>query len=166
VSVKQTASDQKLAEVTAITASPSYRELLDRLQHRIRESQTRATRVLNTELVMLYWSIGRDILAQQQEKNWGDGVIGQIAEDLRLSTGSKRGFSRRNLFYMRRFARLWPDPEKVQPLAAQIGFSWTDSPTNQTCICGTWRRPYKIIGLAANSNFRSASDYTSDKGRQ
>ena len=37
--------------------------------------------------------------------------------------GGPRGFSRRNLFYMRRFATIWPDREKVQPLSAQIG--WT-----------------------------------------
>jgi hypothetical protein len=72
---------------------------------------------------MLYWSIGRDILAQQQAAGWGDDIVGRIAEDLRADTGSARGFSRRNLFYMRRFAAIWPEPEIVQPLAAQIG--WT-----------------------------------------
>ena len=41
-------------------------ELIERLNLRIRESQARAARTLNTELVMLYWSIGRDILDQQQ----------------------------------------------------------------------------------------------------
>jgi hypothetical protein len=41
---------------------------------------------------------------------------------LRL-TGSARGFSRRNLFYMRRFAALWPECEKVPSATALIG--WT-----------------------------------------
>ena len=72
---------------------------------------------------MLYWSIGRDIVAQQEAGGWGDDVVGQIAEDLRVATGAARGFSRRNLFYMRRFAALWPDAEKVQTLSAQIGWS-------------------------------------------
>jgi hypothetical protein len=61
---------------------------------------------------MRYWSIGRDILEQQQAGGWGDDIVGRIAEDLRTDTGSTRGFSRRNLFYMRKFATLWPDPEK------------------------------------------------------
>ncbi|HEX9359192.1 MAG TPA: DUF1016 N-terminal domain-containing protein, partial [Streptosporangiaceae bacterium] len=47
--------------------------------------------------------------AQQQASQWGDGVVGRIAEDLSASTGSARGFSRRNLFYMRRFAARWPE---------------------------------------------------------
>ena len=72
---------------------------------------------------MLYWSIGRDILDQQQASGWGDDVVGRIAQDLTAGAGSARGFSRRNLFYMRRFAGLWPEPEKVQTLSAQIGWS-------------------------------------------
>jgi predicted nuclease of restriction endonuclease-like (RecB) superfamily len=85
---------------------------------------------------MLYWSIGRDILAAQQSGGWGDDIVGRIAEDLRIETGSARGFSRRNLFYMRRFAAAWPEPEKVQTLSAQLGWShhqvlldaWSEQP--------------------------------------
>jgi predicted nuclease of restriction endonuclease-like (RecB) superfamily len=112
-----------VSEVDAVIASATYRELIERLKQRIRESQARAARAVNTELVMLYWSIGREILDQQQAGGWGDDVVGRIAQDLSADTGSARGFSRRNLFYMRRFAALWPEREKVQPLAAQIG--WT-----------------------------------------
>lgn len=106
-----------------VAASAAYRELIDRLTRRIGESRGRAARVLNTELVMLYWSIGREILAEQRALGWGDDVVGRIAQDLAADTGSARGFSRRNLFYMRRFAALWPEPEKVQTMSAQIGWS-------------------------------------------
>ncbi|PZS09217.1 MAG: hypothetical protein DLM64_11090 [Solirubrobacterales bacterium] len=63
--------------------------------------------------------MGRDILGAQQAGDWGDDIVGRIAEDLRTETGSARGFSRRNLFYMRRIAALWPD----ESVMAQI--SWT-----------------------------------------
>jgi hypothetical protein len=72
---------------------------------------------------MLYWSIGRDILEQQHPSGWGDDVVGRIAADLRATTGSARGFSRRNVFHMPRFAAVWTEPEIVQPLTAQIGWS-------------------------------------------
>jgi hypothetical protein len=72
---------------------------------------------------MLYWSIGRETLDQQQAGGWGDDIVGRIAQDLAADTGSLRGFSRRNLFYMRRFAALWPEREKVPPVMAQI--AWT-----------------------------------------
>src|ERR1035441_2150633 len=63
-----------VCDVAAVGASAPYRELVERLRTRIRESQTRAARTLNTELVMLYWSIGREILGQQQASGWGDDV--------------------------------------------------------------------------------------------
>ncbi len=114
---------QGASEVDAVVASATYCELIERLKQRIRESQARAARAVNTELVMLYWSIGRDILDQQQAGGWGDDVVGRIAQDLSADTGSARGFSRRNLFYMRRFAALWPEREKVPSVMAQI--AWT-----------------------------------------
>ena len=100
-------------DVDAVTASATYRELIERLKRRIRESQARAARAVNTELVMLYWSIGREIVEEQQTSGWGDDIVGRIAQDLAADIGSPRGFSRRNLFYMRRFAALWPEREKV-----------------------------------------------------
>jgi hypothetical protein len=112
-----------ISDVDVVVASATYRELIERLKQRIRESQARAAKAVNTELVMLYWSIGREILDQQQAGGWGDDVVGRIAQDLGADTGSGRGFSRRNLFYMRRFAALWPEREKVPPVMAQI--AWT-----------------------------------------
>jgi predicted nuclease of restriction endonuclease-like (RecB) superfamily len=116
--VRDTAS-----ELDAVVGTTSYRELIERLRQRIRETQARAARALNSELFTLYWSIGHDILAQQQTGGWGDDIVGRIAQDLAADTGSARGFSRRNLFYMRRFAAAWPDGEKVPSAMAQIG--WT-----------------------------------------
>jgi hypothetical protein len=46
----------------------------------------------------------------------GDDIVGRLAQDLAADTRSPRGFSRRNPFYMRRFATMWPEREKVQPL--------------------------------------------------
>ncbi len=110
-------------DVDAVAASATYRELIERLKQRIRESQARAARAVNTELVMLYWSIGREIVEKQQTSGWGDDIVGRIAQDLAADIGSPRGFSRRNLFYMRRFAALWPEREKVPSVMAQI--AWT-----------------------------------------
>jgi hypothetical protein len=111
-------------EVAAtVAASADYRGLIERLKRRVRESQARAAQTVNRELVMLYWSIGRDILDQQQASGWGDDVVGRISEDLTADMGGARGFSRRNLFYMRRLASLWTEPEKVPPVVAQIGWS-------------------------------------------
>jgi predicted nuclease of restriction endonuclease-like (RecB) superfamily len=100
--------------------SREYQSLLTRLKQRIQGAQVRAGLAVNRELVLLYWSIGREILARQQEQGWGAKVIDALARDLRRSFPTMQGLSPRNLKYMRAFAEAWPDDAIVQQAAAQI----------------------------------------------
>jgi predicted nuclease of restriction endonuclease-like (RecB) superfamily len=70
-------------------------------------------------LIELYWSIGKTVLGRQQVEQWGSGVMGRLAEDLRAEFPEMKGLSRRNLFYMRGFATAWTDPI-VQQAVAQL----------------------------------------------
>jgi predicted nuclease of restriction endonuclease-like (RecB) superfamily len=69
---------------------------------------------------MLYWEIGRAILQKQEQKGWGAKVIDRLSYDLKQSFPDMKGFSPRNLKYMRAFASSWTDPEIVQRIIAQI----------------------------------------------
>lgn len=75
---------------------------------------------MNGVVVLLYWQIGRDILARQAQQGWGAKVIERLAQDLRAAFPDMKGFSPRNLKYMRAFAEAWPDSEFVQQAAAQL----------------------------------------------
>ncbi|MBU0501068.1 MAG: DUF1016 family protein [Gammaproteobacteria bacterium] len=97
-----------------------YADWLANLKSRIHTAQQRATLAVNRELVLLYWKIGRDILARQSEQGWGAKVIERLAQDLRAAFPDMKGFSPRNLKYMRAFAEAWPDAEFVQQAAAQL----------------------------------------------
>src|SRR5947207_2600166 len=97
-----------------------YQAFLADLKGRIEQARLRAALNVNRELVLLYWQIGSDILARQQEQGWGAKVIDQLAVDLRKSFPDMKGFSARNLKYMRAFAAAYRDAEFVQQLAAQI----------------------------------------------
>ena len=66
---------------------------------------------VNQELLKLYWQIGNDILQRQQQQGWGSKVIDQLAKDLRVAFPELKGFSARNLKYMRAFAVAWREPE-------------------------------------------------------
>ncbi|WP_369679499.1 PDDEXK nuclease domain-containing protein [Burkholderia ubonensis] len=83
-------------------------------------ARQRAAASANRELVTLYWQIGRDILERQQQRGWGAKVIDQLARDLKDAFPDMRGFSPRNLKYMRALAQAWPAPEFVQQPAAQL----------------------------------------------
>jgi len=97
-----------------------YAKLLESLKARIREAQVRAALSVNRELVTLYWHIGREILQRQQREGWGAKVIDRLALDLRREFPEMKGFSPRNLKYMRAFAEAWPEEQIVQQLVAQI----------------------------------------------
>lgn len=104
-----------------LTEPPAgYAAWLTELKTRIHTVQQRATLAVNRELVLLYWQIGRDILARQAEQGWGAKVIERLAEDLRLAFPEMKGFSRANLMYMRAFAEAWPDAEIVQQAVGQL----------------------------------------------
>jgi predicted nuclease of restriction endonuclease-like (RecB) superfamily len=115
-----------------------YAEFLRDLKQRIRNAQVRAALVVNRELVLLYWQIGRDILTRQQEHGWGAKVIDRLAVDLRHAFPEAHGFSPRNLKYMRAFAEAWPDESIVQEVLAQI--TWG----RDVCVLGSLKDPSSL----------------------
>lgn len=105
----------------ALTERPEgYSSWLADLKTRIHQAQQRATLAVNHELLLLYWQLGRDILERQAEQGWGAKVIEQLSQDLRAHFPEMKGFSARNLKYMRAFAEAWPDAEFVQEVLAQL----------------------------------------------
>ncbi|MCY7287118.1 MAG: PDDEXK nuclease domain-containing protein [Cryobacterium sp.] len=86
-----------------------YPEFLGSLKLRVSEAQVRAQRTVNTQLIELYWSIGRSILSEQDKQGWGAGVMDRLAHDLRAEFPKMTGLSRSNQFYMRAFAAAWTE---------------------------------------------------------
>jgi predicted nuclease of restriction endonuclease-like (RecB) superfamily len=97
-----------------------YPELLAELSTRIRSAQLRASFAVSRELVLLYWSIGREILVRQQTEGWGARVIDRLGADLQKEFPGVEGYSPRNLKYMRSLAEAWPDAEIVPQLVALL----------------------------------------------
>ena len=88
------------SEINPVGLTPppeGYADWLADLKGRIHTAQQRATLAVNRELVLLYWQIGRDILARQASQGWGAKVIDRLAHDLRAAFPDMKGFSPRNL---------------------------------------------------------------------
>lgn len=102
-----------------------YSEFLVELKRRIKESQLKAVISANSELILLYWDIGREILERQDKEGWGAKIIERLAVDLKNEFPDMKGFSPRNLKYMRQFSLLFPDFEFVQQAVAQIPWGHT-----------------------------------------
>ncbi|MDI6792620.1 MAG: PDDEXK nuclease domain-containing protein [bacterium] len=100
-----------------------YSALLQDIKQRIHFAQYEALKAVNKELIGLYWDIGRMIVERQQDKTWGKSVVEQLAKDLQTEFPGIKGFSGRNIWYMRNFYLCYMQNEKLQPLVAEIG--WT-----------------------------------------
>ncbi|MGH7041487.1 MAG: DUF1016 N-terminal domain-containing protein, partial [Acetobacteraceae bacterium] len=97
-----------------------YAVWLADLKARIRATRLRTALAVNSELVGLYWQIGRDIRERQAARGWGAKVVDRLAADLRAEFPDSRGFSAANLRYMRAFAAAWPDPAILQRVVGKL----------------------------------------------
>jgi len=108
----------------AVSELPSeYFDWVSDLKKRIQEERLRLIVSSNVAMVLLYWDIGQRILEKQSINGWGAKIIDRIAFDLKKSFPEMKGFSPRNLKYMRAFALAWPKREIVQQAVAQLSWS-------------------------------------------
>ncbi|WP_317616955.1 PDDEXK nuclease domain-containing protein [Arthrobacter globiformis] len=97
-----------------------YTDLLEGLKQDVRAARTTALRIINTQLIELYWSIGAAVRAQQQAQGWGSRVIKRLSEDLRAEFPDMTGLSPRNIQYMTTFAGAWAEGPIAQQGVAQL----------------------------------------------
>jgi predicted nuclease of restriction endonuclease-like (RecB) superfamily len=109
-----------------MTASPmpeDYKNLLTEVKQRIRSAQYAALKVVNQQLITLYWDIGKSIVSRQEGATWGKSVVEQLAKDLQAEFPGIAGFSSRNIWRMRDFYLTYQQNEKLPPLVAEISWS-------------------------------------------
>ncbi len=104
--------------------SDGYFEILESVKEQIKSSQYKAVLGLNREQIILYWNIGRVIL---DNSKYGNKFVENLAHDIKSEFPKSKGYSVRNLKYMRKFADFVNDFEIVQTVSAQ--FSWSHNIT-------------------------------------
>ena len=139
----------------------TYKDWKDLISEKIRKAQVKASLSVNSEMLQLYWEIGSSILFVQKHLGWGQKVIDNLSRDIKKEFSDVKGFSVRNLKYMRSFAESYPDFPIVQvPLAqsknefvqvplAQI--TWYHHITLLTKIKDIRERAFYIIETIKNS---------------
>ena len=90
------------------------------IEVKIETAKLHAALHVNSDMLSLYWSIGKDILSKQEEQGWGKQVIAQLSRDLSVRFSDDRGYSERNLGYMKQFAKEYPDYPILQVPLAKI----------------------------------------------
>lgn len=103
-----------------IITTKAYQDFIHSVKQSVVQARTLAVRKVNTGLINLYYSLGKEIFLKQKETNWGDNLIGQMEHDLKEAFPDMTGFSRRNLMYMRKLYEFFGEDEFVQQAVAQI----------------------------------------------
>lgn len=80
-----------------------YKNWLIDLKSTIKQRQIKAALAVNRELILLYWELGKQIAQKQENAKWGTGFIEQLSKDLKRAFPEMSGFSKSNLFAIKKF---------------------------------------------------------------
>ncbi len=113
-------------------ASTDYVQWLSDLKQRYRQSQIKAVVRINQSMLEFYWSLGRDIVALKAESKWGSGVLQQLSIDLQQIFPEEKGFSYRNIRYMKQWYLFYCEQvTKWQQLVAKLDDSNSQQPVGE-----------------------------------
>lgn len=92
-----------------------YLRFIDGIKEQIKNAQYKVLLNANYEQIILYWNIGQDLLLNDK---WGSKFIDILAKDIKSSMPDLKGYSARNLRYMKKFASEITDVEFLQTVSA------------------------------------------------
>ncbi len=104
----------------------NYTNLLAEIKQHIAKAQVKMLVAANQQMLWLYWSIGNKILDEQQKQGWGAKVIDRISNDISREFPKLKGFSPRNILYMKQFAEIYTP--SVINLFTDIWTNYRDNP--------------------------------------
>lgn len=85
-----------------------YLQLLAQVKEQIQIAQIKTVSAANSQMLLLYWKLGNTILQNQAQQGWGAKIIELLSADIKKELPNLKGFSVRNLKYMKAFAESYP----------------------------------------------------------
>lgn len=89
------------------------------------QAKENSFKAVNTELINLYWNIGKYISNKINSSEWGNSVVSNLSDYLKRTEPNINGFSSQNLWRMMQFFEAYNENEKLSPLVREI--SWTNN---------------------------------------
>jgi len=89
----------------------------------IKQSRVNAIKMVNAELINLYWKVGEYISNKLEHAEWGDSVVVELAKYISQKELGIRGFSDKNLWRMKQFYETYKNFPKLSPMVREL--SWT-----------------------------------------
>ena len=126
----------------------SYRDWIQEISRRFRQSQLKAAVSVNTEMLRFYWSLGRDMEVQKAAYSWGSHFYQQISEDLQDELPDVKSFSPRNLRYMHQFFKLFPGETAAETALQKAPSEIVKQPVSQLPSAGIMQQPVSQLAAA------------------
>ena len=86
-----------------ITITDEYKQFINEIITKIQKTQVALSLKVNRGLIIFYYDLGQLIFLKQQQTKWGNKFIENLAKDLKKQFPTLKGFSRTNLFYIKKF---------------------------------------------------------------
>lgn len=109
-----------MSNIQLAITDPEYKQWISNIEKRFRQQQIKAAVQVNSSKIEFYWSLGRDICEMHVEERWGESVIKQLSEDLRLAIDEAKGLTPGNLYYCKRFYSLYNQLFEKVPQLGEI----------------------------------------------
>lgn len=100
-----------------------YVDWIGELKKRFRKIQVKTAIKVNSEQLLFYWQLGRDLVNRRVEEHWGTGVVEQVSLDLRAAFPKVNGFSTTNLWNMKKWYQFYSTKlasEKLQQVVGEM----------------------------------------------
>jgi len=98
-----------------------FNRWIEELKQKIHSARRKVALSINSQLLELYWELGKEIVAKQNKSNWGSNFIENIATELKHEFPEIKGFSRRNLYAIKQWYLFYSEKfEFVPQFVAQI----------------------------------------------
>jgi predicted nuclease of restriction endonuclease-like (RecB) superfamily len=102
-------------------STAEFLEWMSTLKAKIRSARNKLALSINSQVIELYWEIGRDIAEKQRNSDWGSNFVENIAEELKRDFPEIKGFSRRNIYAILQWHKFYSEKYQFVPqVVAQI----------------------------------------------
>ena len=117
---KATTDKRGLVTSQEVSLDKEYIEWLNELKIRFRSAQIKAAVKVNSEQLLFNWLLGRDLVIRKAEEKWGSGIVNRVSLDLQAEFPKAKGFSARNLWFMKQWYSFYSVNTKAKSVISSI----------------------------------------------
>ena len=111
----------KLVTSHNVSLDSEYTQWIYELKQRFRNAQIKAAVKVNSEQLLFNWQLGRDLVVRKAEEKWGSGIVEQLSLDLQAEFPEAKGFSARNLWFMKQWYCFYANDNNINVLLDSLG---------------------------------------------